>query len=116
MISINYLRLDENKLAESRNEYNWFQKGFTSEQREKWIKAGAKPDDYEFIAWLRDEKNKDNEKFANWAKEKIFTKELALNELRKAYQQKLQENKVDILQAKIEILQPNWDIPGRSEK
>jgi len=49
-------QLVKNKLTELRSEYQWWQKGFTFEQRKEWINAGAKKDDHEFIAYLRDTK------------------------------------------------------------
>ncbi|KLL02714.1 MAG: hypothetical protein MRECE_50c002 [Mycoplasmataceae bacterium CE_OT135] len=54
------------KLTELKNEYDWWQKGFTLEQRKDWIIAGAKLDDHGFVAWLRDVKNETPEWISNY--------------------------------------------------
>ncbi|WNE40294.1 MAG: hypothetical protein GBAus27B_000361 [Mycoplasmataceae bacterium] len=48
------------------NKYSWWQKGLNLQQREEWIAAGAKIEDYDFAAWFRDTKQLGPEWITNY--------------------------------------------------
>jgi hypothetical protein len=85
---------------------SWIDHNFTYQQTQEWIQAGLQSTEANLAAWLRDEKSKDLENFAEpeWLKKKINTGELNLNELRQAHQEEINDQNNNFeQQAQIQI-------------